>query len=92
MRSDVGAAPLERWSWPERDTSGVSRLWSDLNERGTSFFRCPEAADQSVEPAQVVERLLGVRPTKVAVVAIKPEPGSTSTRIRRVSCRRTSRS
>jgi Taurine catabolism dioxygenase TauD, TfdA family len=85
MRSDVGAAPLERWSWPESDTSGVSRLWSDLNERGTSFFRCPEAADQSVEPAQVVERLLGVRPTKVAVVAIKPEPETALTLVQRRS-------
>jgi gamma-butyrobetaine dioxygenase len=68
-----GATP-ERWDWPDRDERGASRLWGDLDQRGSSFFRCPEAARDGVDPARLVERMLGTQPERITVVPIKPRP------------------
>ncbi len=70
----VTVAP-EPWRWPDDDLArGHSKVWSDLTAGGSSFFHMPDVTDPSLSPDAIVERVVGKKPTRIAVTPIKARP------------------
>lgn len=59
-----------RWDWSDSD--GANRVWEEVDKKGFTWFRDPEALRKAQDPLAFCESLFGVRPIRFQRMLIEP--------------------